>query len=84
MIDENSIREVSQRSNCVTVVGRLLSSKAGTLFKGLCPFHESERRRLQFLPFGIHITVLGAERTVIRFAFMEVGGRQFPSGTRIG
>ena len=84
MIDENSIREVSQRSNCVTVVGRFVElKKAGTLFKGLCPFHEERTPSFTVSPLRntYHCFGCGAHGDSIRF-LMEVGGRQFPEAVR--
>ena len=43
MISETTIREVNERASCVEVVGRFVElKKAGSLFKGLCPFHDEK------------------------------------------
>lgn len=84
MISETTIREVNERANCVDVVGRFVElKKAGTLFKGLCPFHDE--RTPSFTVSAIrntyHCFGCGAHGNAIKF-IMEVGGRSFPEAVR--
>jgi len=84
MITDTTIREVSERANCVSVVGRFVDlKKAGTLFKGLCPFHEEKTPSFTVSPLRntYHCFGCGAHGDAIRF-LMEIGGRSFPESVK--
>jgi DNA primase len=84
MISETTIREVNERANCVEVVGRFVElKKAGTLFKGLCPFHDEKTPSftVSAIRNTYHCFGCGAHGNAIKF-IMEVGGRSFPEAVR--
>ena len=84
MINETTIREVSERANCVSVVSRFVElKKAGTLFKGLCPFHDERTPSFTVSPLRntYHCFGCGVHGDAIRF-LMEIGGRAFPEAVK--
>ncbi len=84
MISETTIREVNERASCVEVVGRFVDlKKAGTLFKGLCPFHDEKTPSftVSAIRNTYHCFGCGAHGNAIKF-IMEVGGRSFPEAVR--
>ena len=84
MIPDETIAEVLSRTDIVKLVGRSVElKKAGSLFKGLCPFHSENTPSFTVTPsrntyrcFGC-----GAKGNAIGF-LMEHGARSFPEAVR--
>ncbi|MGB0648169.1 MAG: DNA primase, partial [Bradymonadia bacterium] len=84
MISETTIREVNERASCVEIVSRFVElKKAGSLLKGLCPFHDEKTPSFTVSPVRntYHCFGCGAHGNAIKF-IMEVGGRSFPEAVR--
>ena len=84
MIDDALVREIRDRNNIVSVIGDYVTlRKAGTTYKGLCPFHNektpsftcSEERQFYYC-FGCQ-----AGGDVIAFV-REMGGYSFTEAVR--
>ena len=84
MIPDEIIAEVLERVNVVEFVGRHVNlKKAGTLYKGLCPFHDEKTPSFTVSPTRntYHCFGCGAHGHAIKF-LMEVGARNFPEAVR--
>ncbi len=84
MIPDETIAEVLSRIDIVALVGRHVTlKKAGTLFKGLCPFHDEKTPSFTVSPTRntYHCFGCGAHGHSIKF-LMEVGARNFPEAVR--
>ncbi|MEE2785710.1 MAG: DNA primase [Myxococcota bacterium] len=84
MIPDEIIAEVLSRTDIVAYVGRQVDlRKAGTLFKGLCPFHDEKTPSFTVSPTRntYHCFGCGAHGNAIRF-LMETGARNFPEAVR--
>ena len=84
MIPDETIAEVLARTDIITLVGRHVTlKKAGTLFKGLCPFHDEKTPSFTVSPTRntYHCFGCGAHGHSIKF-LMEVGARNFPEAVR--
>ena len=72
------------RTDIIQLVGRHVTlKKAGTLYKGLCPFHDEKTPSFTVSPTRntYHCFGCGAHGHAIRF-LMEVGARNFPEAVR--
>ncbi len=72
------------RTNLVALIGRHVDlKKAGTLFKGLCPFHDEKTPSFTVSPTRntYHCFGCGAHGDAIKF-LMEHGARNFPEAVR--
>ena len=84
LIPDETIAEVLSRTDIVKLVGRTVElKKAGSLFKGLCPFHSENTPSFTVTPsrnsyrcFGC-----GAHGNAIGF-LIEHGARSFPEAVR--
>ena len=84
LIPDETKNEVLARTNLVNLIGRYVDlKKAGTLFKGLCPFHEEKSPSFTVSPTRntYHCFGCGAHGDAIRF-LMEQGARNFPEAVR--
>ena len=84
MIPDETIAEVLNRTDIVAFVGRHVTlKKAGTIFKGLCPFHDEKSPSFTVSPTRntYHCFGCGAHGHAIKF-LMEVGARNFPEAVK--
>ena len=84
MIPDETIAEVLSRTDIVTFIGRHVTlKKAGTLFKGLCPFHDEKTPSFTVSPTRntYHCFGCDAHGHAIKF-LMEIGARNFPEAVR--
>ncbi len=84
MIPESTIAEILERVDVVQLIGRQVAlRKAGTLFKGLCPFHQEKSPSFTVSPVRrtYHCFGCGAHGDAVRF-LIEQGGRSFPEAVR--
>ena len=84
MIPDETIAEVLERTDLIALVGRHVTlKKAGSLFKGLCPFHDEKTPSFTVSPTRntYHCFGCGAHGHSIKF-LMEVGARSFPEAVR--
>jgi len=84
VIPDETIAEVLNRTDIVAFVGRHVTlKKAGTIFKGLCPFHDEKSPSFTVSPTRntYHCFGCGAHGHAIKF-LMEVGARNFPEAVK--
>lgn len=84
MIPDATIAEVRARADVVRVVGRAVDlKKAGTLFKGLCPFHDERTPSFTVSPTRntYHCFGCGAHGDALRF-LTEHEALSFPEAVR--
>lgn len=84
LIPESTIAEILERVDVVQLIGRQVAlRKAGTLFKGLCPFHQEKSPSFTVSPVRrtYHCFGCGAHGDAVRF-LIEQGGRTFPEAVR--
>jgi DNA primase len=84
LIPDATIAEVRARADVVRVVGRAVDlKKAGTLFKGLCPFHEERTPSFTVSPTRntYHCFGCGAHGDALRF-LTEHEAMSFPEAVR--
>ncbi len=84
MIPDEVINEVLERTDIVQLVGRTVDlRKAGTLYKGLCPFHSENTPSFTVSPVRrtYHCFGCGAHGHAIRW-MMDHEGRNFPEAVK--
>jgi DNA primase len=84
VIPDETIAEVLNRTDIIAFVGRHVTlKKAGTIFKGLCPFHDEKSPSFTVSPTRntYHCFGCGAHGHAIKF-LMEVGARNFPEAVK--
>ncbi len=84
MIPDETIAEVLERTDLVALIGRHVNlKKAGSLYKGLCPFHDENTPSFTVSPTRntYHCFGCGAHGHSIKF-LMEVGARSFPEAVK--
>ena len=84
MIPEHIIEQVRDRSDVVEIVGQYVDLKrAGTNYKGLCPFHQERTPSFIVSPErqSFHCFGCGKGGNVFRF-LMEMDGVTFPEAVR--
>lgn len=84
MISDETINEVRDRTDIVALVGRHVTlKKAGTLYKGLCPFHEEKSPSFTVSPTRntYHCFGCGVHGDCFRF-IVETENRSFPEAVR--
>lgn len=84
MISDETINEVRDRTDIVALVGRHVTlKKAGTLYKGLCPFHEESTPSFTVSPTrnSYHCFGCGVHGDCFRF-IVETENRSFPEAVR--
>lgn len=84
MIPETTINEVRERIDIVALVGRHVDlKKAGTIYKGLCPFHDEKTPSFTVSPTRqtYHCFGCGVHGDCFRF-LVESQGRTFPEAVR--
>ena len=65
----DQIEEVRRKTDLVQLISESVNlKKAGRNFKGLCPFHEENRRRLWYRKSGRFGSVLAARRAETRLS----------------
>ena len=84
MIGDETIKTVLERTDIVKLVGGTVQlRKAGTLYKGLCPFHDEKTPSFTVSPTRntYHCFGCGAHGDAVRFV-METGALNFPEAVR--
>jgi len=85
MIAEEKVAEVRERSDIVALIGDYVALKrAGSSFKGLCPFHAEKTPSFHVHPARqfFHCFGCGASGDVISFV-SRLEGRSFPEAVRL-
>ncbi len=84
LIPEQTINEVRERIDIVALVGRYVDlKKAGTIYKGLCPFHDEKTPSFTVSPTRqtYHCFGCGVHGDCFRF-LVESQQRSFPEAVR--
>ncbi len=84
MIGDETIKAVIERTDIVKLVGATVQlRKAGTLYKGLCPFHDEKTPSFTVSATRntYHCFGCGAHGDAVRFV-METGALSFPEAVR--
>lgn len=84
LIPDQTINEVRERIDIVALVGRYVDlKKAGTIYKGLCPFHDEKTPSFTVSPTRqtYHCFGCGQHGDCFRF-LVESQGRTFPEAVR--
>lgn len=85
MISDETINEVRDRTDIVALVGRHVTlKKAGTLYKGLCPFHDEKTPSFTVSPTRNTYHCFGCQAHGDCFRFLtEVDRISFPEAVRL-
>lgn len=84
MIPEETIAQIRDRADIVALVGEYVPlRRAGTSFKGLCPFHAEKSPSFHVNPqrHFFHCFGCGASGDVVKF-LMQIEGLSFPEAAR--
>lgn len=84
MIPDETIAQIRDRADIVALVGEYVPlRRAGTSFKGLCPFHAEKTPSFHVNPqrHFFHCFGCGASGDVVRF-LMQIEGIPFPEAAR--
>ncbi len=84
MSRDETIREVRERTDIVSLIGEYVSLKrAGASFKGLCPFHSEKTPSFHVHPARQFFHCFGCQASGDVFQFvMRIDGRTFPEALR--
>lgn len=85
MIPEDKIDEIRERTDLVALIGEYVPLKrAGSAFKGLCPFHAEKTPSFQVHPGRQFFHCFGCKASGDAFAFlMRLEGSAFPEVARL-